>query len=174
MKSGKSLEDWHFRQGHRPCAPSCTVQGPLIAHNSVPGFQAAAPPDQSPGSSASPWNPPKGHKSPRHLGPQSPFSALEPQRDMAPPLDPARPGTAPPRPAPPPPQGPLGAVPSAHAPRLPRLRLSRAELLLLVCALTFERLGRGLVGPAGPAVSSGTCRVREREDECGKAARCVL
>lgn len=68
-----------------------------------------------------------------------------------------RPARAPPHPAPLLPQGPLGAVPSAHAPRLLRLRLSRAELLLLVCALTFEHLSRGLVGPTGPAVSSGTC-----------------
>lgn len=122
---------------HRPRA----FDGP---HNSVPGFQAAAPPDPSPGSSASPWNHPEGHKSPRRPGPHSPFSALAPQRDVAPPL----------YPAPPRPQGPLGAFPSAHAPRFPRLGLSRAELLSFICALTFERLSQGLVDPAGPTVAT--------------------
>lgn len=126
-----------------------------MAHNSVPGFQAAAPPDPSPGSSASSWNHPEGHKSLRRPGPQSPFSALEPQRDVAPPPYPAPPqlGSAPPPPSPPLPQGPLGAVPSAHAPGFPRLGLSLAELLPFVCALTFERLSQGLVDAAGPAVA---------------------
>ena len=32
--------------------------------------------------------------------------------------------------------------------------LSRAELLPVICALTFERLSQDLVDPAGPAVAT--------------------
>ena len=89
--------------GDRLFAPSRTVQGPLMAHNSGPGFQTAGSARRTSLEQRLSSEP-----SVRSLAPGLPrapvsFSALKLQRDVAPPLNPAPP--RPPAPAP----GPLPA-----------------------------------------------------------------